>query len=553
MNERLQLYYDYFVQYYAPETWEWHRGLTEALAVVQSLKGLLAGPTPPSVANALQQASGNTLHSIDDFLQEYLFDRSNKLGSIGRGIIYNNDDNPHRDAIRSRITGDFLAQLLTLDKETADAALQTAMEADRRYPASRNRLLRALFPEEMVAVDAPGKLNRLIEILRQKLGIRISGTPLEKHAALMNAIDGPYPLKQIFYWELYDMLDNKLSLKKAVVYYGAPGTGKTFRARNKAEEIIREFRLKLGRPIDAAFHIKTVQFHPSYAYEDFIEGIRPSNERELKVFNGTFKQFCKEAGAREIALYRSAGFLSNPAFKKCQFDFSQITLADLNDEQRGLLGVGPDITQPGLTLLEVIEPAFFLIDEINRAELSRVFGELMFSLEYRGYTGKIKTQYAYLSTGPDAPNVFYWENGENWFFVPQNIYVIGTMNNIDRSVDSFDFALRRRFMWEEIEPEYDIIREELPRWGQALADSLEKLNIQISEEKLLGKDYRIGHAYILNIKSIENRFDGIMEARRFLWEEFIHALLGEYLRGLGDEQQTIEKIELFKTTFGVKE
>jgi 5-methylcytosine-specific restriction protein B len=122
------------------------------------------------------------------------------------------------------------------------------------------------------------------------------------------------------------------------------------------------------------------------------------------------------------------------------------------------------------------------------------------------------------------------------------------MNTIDRSVDSFDFALRRRFMWEEVEPNYDVIKNELTKnHGTELAESLENLNKEIEKDELLGRDYRIGHSYALALKN--KKFDKAKDAKEFLWIEFIRPLMQEYLRGLGDNLKSNEKLKSFKNSF----
>ncbi len=294
-------------------------------------------------------------------------------------------------------------------------------------------------------------------------------------------------------------------------------------------------------------NIEVVQFHPSFSYEDFIEGIRPSKESNLGLRDGVFKKFCKQAGKIELMLWHNENFREN--FKNR--DFSAIKVTELDDTVKSILSnklsIDIDNVEKGLSLLDVIPPAFFIIDEINRADLSRVFGELMYSLEYRGYEGKIKTQYSYMIENDEDDAVYFWEDG-NYFFIPQNLYIIGTMNTIDRSVDSFDFALRRRFSWEEIEPNYDVIREELSgKLAEDIAAAFKNLNDKIKGDPLLGNDYQIGHAYALNLKNKNKK--NAQDAKEFLWKNFIYPLLQEYFRGIGDSN---EKIQNLKEEFGLK-
>jgi 5-methylcytosine-specific restriction protein B len=351
------------------------------------------------------------------------------------------------------------------------------------------------------------------------------------------------------------MLENEVCLKKAVCYYGAPGTGKTYRSSKEAKKLIDAQRILIGKDVGGNYSIKTVQFHPSYSYEDFIEGIRPKNEGDLRLFNGSFKQFCKDNGEKEIKLYTETDFLKKEEFEVVEYDFARIRIRQLDEKERAALGLESEDYADGLTLQDAIEPAFFIIDEINRAELSKVFGELMYSLEYRGYRGKIKTQYSHLCQFGEDPASFLWEHNENWFFIPQNIYIISTMNNIDRSVDAFDFALRRRFMWKEVHPNYHVISHLLNNngwgdYGQTIADRLKRLNDMIENDDILDKNYRIGQSYVLElIKMNPERFDTVNDAGKFIWDGFIAPLLEEYLKGLGNEQKSREKIDKFKIAF----
>ena len=192
----------------------------------------------------------------------------------------------------------------------------------------------------------------------------------------------------------------------------------------------------------------------------------------------------------------------------------------------------------------LFRPYFFIIDEVNRAELSRVFGELMYCLEYRGVKGTVKTQYANLNN--KKTGMLYKDQGY-LFFIPTNVYLIGTMNTIDRSVESFDFALRRRFQWEEVTPDTGLLRYHLnlnyKNWG-TLADNLEKLNSKIANDPLLGHEYQIGHAYLMNMKYTKSLT--IKEVRERIWDDCIRPLLQEYLRGTGKETESISE---FKKAF----
>ena len=183
-------------------------------------------------------------------------------------------------------------------------------------------------------------------------------------------------------------------------------------------------------------------------------------------------------------------------------------------------------------------PYVFIIDEINRGEISKIFGELFFSMDpgYRGKMGLIKTQYQNLI---QENNVFY-----DGFYVPENVYIIGTMNDIDRSVESMDFAFRRRFTFKEIKANENLgMLDELDDSIRKKAKkALLSLNNAIWDKEAkagiegLSSAYHIGGAYFLKLKELGNDFDK-------LWEYHLEGLLREYLRGMEDAEKSLEQLK----------
>ena len=181
---------------------------------------------------------------------------------------------------------------------------------------------------------------------------------------------------------------------------------------------------------------------------------------------------------------------------------------------------------------EFVKPFVFIIDEINRGEMSKIFGELFYAIDpgYRGESGKIKTQYQNLVPEGDA-----FANG---FFVPENVYIIGTMNDIDRSVDTMDFAFRRRFAFKEIKANENIGM--LDALGADICEKaknrMKNLNAAIEKIEGLSSAYHIGGAYFLKLKECDNDFEK-------LWELHLEGLLREYLRGQENIDDRVEKLK----------
>lgn len=179
----------------------------------------------------------------------------------------------------------------------------------------------------------------------------------------------------------------------------------------------------------------------------------------------------------------------------------------------------------------------FIIDEINRGEISKIFGELFFSIDpgYRGEAGKVNTQYQNMIEEDDV-----FKDG---FYVPENVYIIGTMNDIDRSVESMDFAMRRRFAWQEVTAEesytnmiendvdFAVVKDEIKQ-------RMFNLNRAIAETEGLDEAYQIGAAYYRKYLDYANRtnpFD-------YLWENHLKGLLSEYLRGNRNAKELLEQL-----------
>ena len=189
----------------------------------------------------------------------------------------------------------------------------------------------------------------------------------------------------------------------------------------------------------------------------------------------------------------------------------------------------------------------FIIDEINRGEISKIFGELFFAIDpgYRGIKGKVLTQYSNLID----------EELEKYFYIPENVYIIGTMNDIDRSVESMDFAMRRRFAWKEVKAKntqdmlntmFNDNKEIEEKDKQLFIDEakkrMDKLNDTIEKIEGFNSSYHIGASYFLKLKNYYNG-NNKEDAFKSLWENHLKGLLFEYLRGMPDINDKLKRLE----------
>ena len=293
-----------------------------------------------------------------------------------------------------------------------------------------------------------------------------------------------------------------------LILTGAPGTGKTWSAKNIASWIIcqKPYEKLTADEKKGAFadRCKVVQFHPSYDYTDFVEGLRPTseNQTENKTDDKT-KNTGSTPQATQVGFERVDG-----VFKK----FCATAATDTHNKY------------------------VFIIDEINRGELSKIFGELFYSIDpgYRGEDGRVDTQYQNMIPDGDA-----FKSG---FYVPENVYVIGTMNDIDRSVESMDFAMRRRFSFIEVKA-----NERMDMWTEDWKDlaeaSMKAINKEIESLPGLSSAYHIGPAYFKKLNNyMEQQGDDYPNFFK-LWDNHLHGVIFDYLRGKKDAEKSMIKIQ----------
>lgn len=328
-----------------------------------------------------------------------------------------------------------------------------------------------------------------------------------------------------------------------VIFNGAPGTGKTFGVSKGIEKL---------QKIDSDKYKdkKYIQFHPSFSYQDFIEGIKPlgidtNGNLKLDVVNGSLKDFCIKV-------------------RKENEDFFKNNNCSNDDNGRP-------------TNIKDWPHYYFVVDEINRGNLSNIFGETFTLLEkdYRDYdfsnptkgyknlnNSLISTALSSVVKARNDDNLIYKRvNGEVVFGIPFNIHFIGIMNDVDRSIDAFDLALRRRFKWITKYCNYDVINDVLIDIVKdqcnvdEYVESCKSLNKFICEDGLkLGKNYEIGHSFFLKIsEQIYPRSRTItLDKKNSVFENYIAGTIKEYIRQIVDETEVENTLKRAREAFGIK-
>lgn len=423
-----------------------------------------------------------------------------------------------------------VAKAFVMDEQHNEQTITIGSQPTTKSVAIKNALMYLLEPEQQEPILSSAHKQSIVEGFEYLLSAEDKKQPLSVKIQTIKQQLQPSLSKHEadFYHFFYQpsirpLWDKNLTpIESNTIYYGAPGTGKTFLTRQAAKALVSHKCPLEKLEEQLSERIFQVQFHPSFSYEDFIDGLKPKlagNNVELTLRNGVFKAFCIKA-TKSLIEFRKA-----------------------SKNQK---------TEP--------PKYYFIVDEINRADLSAVFGEVLSCLEedkridfdeqgnlIKGIT--VATQNSYLIESSDDA-VHTDKSGNHLFGIPSNIVFIGTMNDIDRSVDTFDFALRRRFTWIYKGFDEDALAEceDLKSVDtENYIASCKKLNKYIADDLGLGRSYEIGHAYFMKV---EVKGDQVTKtAKEKLFDRHLSPLIEEYLRSEYAAKEIAQKLKEARSQF----
>lgn len=638
--------------------------------------------------------SSTKSNNISEMEWNLFFSQTNPVAGIDRGAMQ--DQNKEKNGYRERnerrsFVSNWDKTILPILKEIINPDSENRIEkiknvrntvrniivqgGGRNTKAAINRMLITFCPDILIRIPNEDNTKEFIDLLKPFFD---SEEPLVKEE---DWIDNSFQIMKFLkkqlgetihrrtLWDLYthlknsdyksnmnkekrnaNMLDKYVSLletNKNLILTGAPGTGKTYMAREIAKELImskvrhykdytKDDNFENITEIEEVYnriledHCKMVQFHPSLDYTDFVEGLRPVKGHDSQLGferkNGVFKDFCERAlsfvvtkrkgdgsiiesdvtisghydlynDCYDAAIqslkqlhslktsygnlygfsvkgnsilfdetqwvdYSSESFLFfydsgitdydvfNKDFPQSIEEIEEFLIRHVKEGENALFEETRKNYSQDIDLKKIAEsywhlfvwiykyaksnyeriylPSVFFIDEINRGEISKIFGELFFSIDpgYRGEKGRVCTQYQNMIEDGDV-----FKEG---FYVPENVYIIGTMNDIDRSVESMDFAMRRRFVWKEITPDDTAYMLDTLDCAVEAKATMNRLNKVIEDTDGLGAAYMIGPAYFLKLAKNGGDFNK-------LWEMNIEPLLKEYLRGFRKAKEILDK------------
>ena len=590
----------------------------------------------------------------EDDLYVLICKQNNSIADNGQwGTIYNTDKNPEFGKIKEKWIDELLPIIkdIVKNKDISTNQYEKIKETiflccNKKKKIAVNRIVSAFLPNRITTTVSEEDFYYVESKLKERLtdynpdpnNNWIEGNKyFIKYCNEKVKFDDPWQcsifnwiLHDFFEWEeeqikiaeeyknkIFEYMENYKTLllnNHNLILTGAPGTGKTHLAKQIAQKMIfGNVKDEMTKEEELQFNEQCgfVQFHPSYDYTDFVEGLRPKNENGNVGFerkDGVFKEFCSRAlkNSFENTIDNFEETWNRLVTELSEKDFLEVSLLsgknkfliELNEygdglanrtyendkyekgnwvrgqskffskEQcyniyKGLPGIpsgGHDNYRKAIVnymkskmgLYEYKEGNMsidngkkyvFIIDEINRGEISKIFGELFFAID-PGYRGSekcsdLRTQYANLQESRNAfDEVLKISDADNYghFFVPENVYIIGTMNDIDRSVESMDFAFRRRFAFVEVKASENTGMLDGKAWKDEAIERMNSLNAAIENVDGLSSAYHIGASYFLKLENYNGDFGQ-------LWKYHLDGLLREYLRGTQGVDEKMNNLE----------